>query len=323
MRILVTGGAGFIGSHLCERLVERGDDVVAVDSFDPFYDPAVKRRNLAALEGSARFRLVEADVCRPEALDAALGEEAFDVVVHLAARAGVRPSLERPLDYVRTNVEGTAAMLELARRRGTGAFVLGSSSSVYGDAAHVPFSESDPVGRPISPYAASKRAAELLGHTYAHLYGTSVLCLRFFTVYGPRQRPDLAIHKFARLMLDGGEVPVYGDGTTERDYTYVDDIVQGVEGGIRWALAHPGAFETVNLGESRTVSLAELLELLAAEMGVEPRIRRLPAQPGDVVRTFANVDKARSLLGYDPRVPVEEGIRRFVRWLRDEGIGAA
>ena len=323
MRILVTGGAGFIGSHLCERLVERGDDVVAVDSFDPFYDPAVKRRNLAALEGSARFRLVEGDVCEPEALDAALGEGAFDVVVHLAARAGVRPSLERPLDYVRTNVEGTAAMLELARRRGTGAFVLGSSSSVYGDAAHVPFSESDPVGRPISPYAASKRAAELLGHTYAHLYGTSVLCLRFFTVYGPRQRPDLAIHKFARLMLDGGEVPVYGDGTTERDYTYVDDIVQGVEGGIRWALAHPGAFETVNLGESRTVSLAELLELLAAEMGVEPRIRRLPAQPGDVVRTFANVDKARSLLGYDPRVPVEEGIRRFVRWLRDEGAGAA
>ncbi|MEW5927618.1 MAG: NAD-dependent epimerase/dehydratase family protein [Gemmatimonadota bacterium] len=323
MRILVTGGAGFIGSHLCERLVARGDDVVAVDNFDPFYDPAVKRRNLAALEGSPRFRPVEGDVCEPEALDAALGDAAFDVVVHLAARAGVRPSLERPLDYVRTNVEGTAAMLELARRRGTGAFVLGSSSSVYGDAAHVPFSESDPVGRPISPYAASKRGAELLGHTYAHLYGMAVLCLRFFTVYGPRQRPDLAIHKFARLMLDGGEVPVYGDGTTERDYTYVDDIVQGVEGGIRWALAHPGAFEVMNLGESRTVSLAELLELLSAALGVEPRIRRLPAQPGDVARTFANVDKARSLLGYDPRVPVEEGIRRFVRWLRDEGGGAA
>ena len=242
MRILVTGGAGFIGSHLCERLVARGDDVVAVDSFDPFYDPATKRRNLAALEGEPRFRLVEADVCEPEALDAALGDGAFDVVVHLAARAGVRPSLERPLDYLRTNVEGTGAMLELARRRGTGAFVLGSSSSVYGDAAHVPFSESDPVGRPISPYAASKRAAELVGHTYAHLYGMSVLCLRFFTVYGPRQRPDLAIHKFARLMAEGGELPVYGDGGTERDYTYVDDIVQGIEGGIRYALAHPGAF---------------------------------------------------------------------------------
>jgi UDP-glucuronate 4-epimerase len=319
VRILVTGGAGFIGSHLCERLVARGDDVVAVDNFDPFYDPAVKRRNLAALEGNPRFRLVEGDVCEPEALDAALGGGAFDLVVHLAARAGVRPSLERPLDYVRTNVEGTAAMLELARKRGTGAFVLGSSSSVYGDAAHVPFSESDPVGRPISPYAASKRGAELLGHTYAHLYGMSVLCLRFFTVYGPRQRPDLAIHKFARLMAAGGELPVYGDGTTERDYTYVDDVVQGVEGAIRYALAHPGAFEVVNLGESRTVSLAELLELLAAALGVEPRIRRLPAQPGDVARTFASVDKARSLLGYDPRVPIEEGIRRFVRWLAHEG----
>ncbi|HLL46760.1 MAG TPA: NAD-dependent epimerase/dehydratase family protein [Longimicrobiaceae bacterium] len=319
MRILVTGGAGFIGSHLCERLVARGDDVVAVDNFDPFYDPAVKRRNLAALEGNPRFRLVEGDVCEPEALDAALGGGAFDLVVHLAARAGVRPSLERPLDYVRTNVEGTAAMLELARKRGTGAFVLGSSSSVYGDAAHVPFSESDPVGRPISPYAASKRGAELLGHTYAHLYGMSVLCLRFFTVYGPRQRPDLAIHKFARLMAAGGEVPVYGDGTTERDYTYVDDVVQGVEGAIRYALAHPGAFEVVNLGESRTVSLAELLALLVGALGVEPRIRRLPPQPGDVARTFASVDKARSLLGYDPRVPIEEGIRRFVRWLAHEG----
>jgi UDP-glucuronate 4-epimerase len=323
VRILVTGGAGFIGSHLCERLVARGDDVVAVDNFDPFYDPAVKRRNLAALEGNPRFRLVEGDVCEPEALDAALGGGAFDLVVHLAARAGVRPSLERPLDYVRTNVEGTAAMLELARKRGTGAFVLGSSSSVYGDAAHVPFSESDPVGRPISPYAASKRGAELLGHTYAHLYGMSVLCLRFFTVYGPRQRPDLAIHKFARLMAAGGELPVYGDGTTERDYTYVDDVVQGVEGAIRYALAHPGAFEVVNLGESRTVSLAELLELLAAALGVEPRIRRLPAQPGDVARTFASVDKARSLLGYDPRVPIEEGIRRFVRWLAHEGAAPA
>lgn len=322
MRILVTGGAGFIGSHLCERLVARGDDVVAVDNFDPFYDPATKRRNLAALGGNPRFRLVVGDVCEPEALDAVLGEGALDVVVHLAARAGVRPSLERPLDYLRTNVEGTGAMLELARRRGTGAFVLGSSSSVYGDAAHVPFSESDPVGRPISPYAASKRGAELLGHTWSHLYGMSVLCLRFFTVYGPRQRPDLAIHKFARLMAEGGELPVYGDGSTERDYTYVDDIVQGIEGAIGYARAHPGAFELVNLGESRTVPLAELVELLAAEMGVEPRIRRLPAQPGDVARTYASVDKARSLLGYDPRVPIEEGIRRFVAWLRREGIGA-
>ncbi|HEX7239705.1 MAG TPA: SDR family NAD(P)-dependent oxidoreductase [Longimicrobiaceae bacterium] len=322
MRILVTGGAGFIGSHLCDRLVARGDEVIAVDSFDPFYDPVVKRRNLRALDRSRRFRLVEEDVCEPERVEAAVaGYGRLDAIVHLAARAGVRPSIDRPLDYVRVNVGGTAAMLEMARRLGVKVFVLGSSSSVYGDVARVPFVESDPAASPISPYAASKRAAELLCHTYAHLHGISAVCLRLFTVYGPRQRPDLAIHKFARAMLAGEEVPVYGDGTTERDYTYVDDVVQGIEGAVRFAAENPGAFEIVNLGESRTVSLAELVELLGEALGVEPQIRRLPAQPGDVARTCARVDKARSLLGYVPSVPIEEGLRRFVEWLRGEPQG--
>ena len=312
MRILVTGGAGFIGSHLCERLVARGDEVVAVDSFEPFYDPAVKRRNLAGLEGNARFRLVEADVCEPEALDAALGEGTFDVVVHLAARAGGRPSLGRPLADVRTNVEGTGAMLELARRRGIGAFVLGSSSSVYGDAAHVPFSESDPVGRPISPYAASKRGAELLCHTYAHLYGTTVLCLRFFTVYGPRQRPDLAIHKFARLMLAGRPIPVFGDGSTSRDYTYIDDIIRGLRGAMAYT-ATP--YEVINLGNTHTVTLREMIAGLEHALGVTARIERFPEQPGDVPQTWASVDKARALLGYAPSTSYDEGVTRFVEWL--------
>lgn len=321
MRVLVTGGAGFIGSHLCERLVAGGAEVVAVDNFDPFYDPAAKRRNLEGLQESPRFRLLEHDIADARAVDEALGPAEVDVVVHLAALAGVRPSLERPLDYLRTNVEGTGAMLELARRRGVRAFVFGSSSSVYGDSAPVPFTETDPVAHPISPYAASKRSGELICHTYAHLYGLATVCLRFFTVYGPRQRPDLAIRKFARLMAAGEEIPVFGDGTTERDYTYVDDIVQGIEGAIRYSLAHPGAFEVFNLGESRTVTLAELVDLLAAELGVEPRIRRLPPQPGDVRRTFARVEKARSLIGYAPSVPIEEGIRRFADWFRSEGEG--
>ncbi|HEX6750538.1 MAG TPA: NAD-dependent epimerase/dehydratase family protein [Longimicrobium sp.] len=319
MRVLVTGGAGFIGSHVCERLVARGHEVVTVDNFDPFYDPAIKQRNLADLLESGRFRLVVADICDLPAVEEGVGDDAIDVIVHLAAKAGVRPSLEHPRAYVRANVDGTAAMLELARRRGIRPFVFGSSSSVYGESASVPFSESDPAAHPISPYAATKRAAELVCHTYAHLYGLSVIALRFFTVYGPRQRPDLAIHKFARLMSEGRPVPFFGDGSTERDYTYVDDIVQGVEAAVDWArAARPGEFEVVNLGESRTTTLARLVELIAGALGVEPELDRQPAQPGDVPRTFANVDKARLLLGYDPRTPVEDGIPRFIEWFRSQ-----
>ena len=315
MKVIVTGGAGFIGSHLCTRLLERGDEVVAVDSFDAFYDPAVKRANVRALAQSHRFRLVEGDVRDPAALAAA---GAADVVVHLAARAGVRPSIEQPLLYSQVNLDGTTAVLEHARAAGIRRFVFGSSSSVYGNAARVPFRETDPVDHPLSPYAATKRAGELLCHTYHHLFGLSVVCLRFFTVYGPRQRPDLAIHKFGRLMLEGKPVPMFGDGSTERDYTYVDDIVQGIEGAVAFTGRDEPAFEIVNLGESRTTSLARLIELLGSALGVEPEVQRHPAQPGDVARTFADVTRARELLGYRPTTAVEEGIPRFVEWLRAE-----
>ena len=317
MRVLVTGGAGFIGSHVSERLVARGHDVVIVDSFDSFYDPAIKRRNIAQLLESGRATLIEQDICDATALNDALGSTSIDAIIHLAARAGVRPSLERPLDYVRTNVEGTQSMLELARARAIRPFVFGSSSSVYGDSTPVPFTETAPADTPISPYAATKRAAELLCHSHAHLFGLSVICLRLFTVYGPRQRPDLAIHKFVRLMASGEEIPFYGDGSTERDYTFVDDIVDGVGRALDWAVAAPAAaFEIVNLGESQTTSLAALVELISEALDLKPRLRRLPGQPGDVQRTCADVSRARKLIGYEPRTSMEDGIRRFVEWFR-------
>lgn len=315
--VLVTGGAGFIGSHLCRRLVERGLDVVAIDNFDPFYDPAVKRAGLRDMPEAGCFRLVEADVADARETDAALaaaGVAGAEVVVHLAARAGVRPSILEPLLYARVNLDGTVGALELARRLGCGRFVFGSSSSVYGDGDRVPFREDADVDRPISPYAATKRGGELLCRTYHHLYGLSVACLRFFTVYGPRQRPDLAIHKFTRLLAAGHPVPVYGDGGSERDYTWVDDVVQGIEGAVEYTGAHPCAFEVFNLGESRTTSLRRLVDLISGSLHVVPRIRPLPAQAGDVRRTFADVSRARALLGYAPSTPVEEGIPRFVEW---------
>lgn len=317
MRVLVTGGAGFIGSHVAERLVERGEEVVILDSFEPFYDPRIKRRNIGMLLSSGSATLVEADICDAAAVNQGLGRAPFHAIVHLAAKAGVRPSLDRPLEYVRTNVEGTVAMLELARQRSIRPFVMGSSSSVYGDSTPVPFTETDPVADPISPYAATKRAAELMCRSHAHLYGLTVACLRLFTVYGPRQRPDLAIHKFARLMTDGRPIPFFGDGETERDYTYVGDVVNGIEGALDWAVAaDPGDFEIVNLGESETTSLCELVELLSAELGIAAVIERLPSQPGDVQRTFASIAKARILFDYSPETSMEEGIRSFVEWFR-------
>ena len=321
MRVLVTGGAGFIGSHLTDRLIARGDDVVIVDSFDPFYDPSVKRANISGALNSGHASLVEADICDRPLLREKLAGEAIDAIVHLAARAGVRPSLERPIDYVRTNVEGTQSLLELARERGIRPFVMGSSSSVYGDSTPVPFREDVSADQPISPYAATKRAAELLCHAHAQLHGASIACLRLFTVYGPRQRPDLAIHKFARLMLRGEEIPLFGDGTTERDYTFVSDAADGIERALDWCVAAPaGAFEIVNIGESVTTSLSDLVEMLSRELKVSARIRRFPDQPGDVQRTFADISRARALLGYDPRTTMEEGIRAFADWLRAQPV---
>ena len=319
MDVVVTGGAGFIGSHLCERLLGRGHRVFAVDSFDPFYDPAAKRRNVEGMAGHPAFALLEHDVRDGAAVREALrarGAARADAVVHLAARGGVRPSIDDPALYARVNVEGTTAVLELARGLRAPGFVFASSSSVYGNDAPVPFAEDEPAARPISPYAASKRAGELLCHVYHHLYGLSVACLRLFTVYGPRQRPDLAIHDFTRRMAAGEPVPVFGDGSTRRDYTYVDDVVDGIEGALAFVAAHPGAYEVFNLGESDTVTLERLVALLAGALGVHPRVRRLPPQPGDVRATCADISRARRMLGYAPRIRIEEGIPRFVAWFR-------
>jgi len=314
MGMLVTGAAGFIASHLTERLLAAGHAVVGLDNFDDFYDPAIKEGNLTEARDHAGFTLVRGDIRDPETL-AGL-PEGIDTIVHIAARAGVRPSIAQPVLYYDVNVTGTLRLLEFARERGITRFMSASSSSVYGNNEKVPFSEDDRVDNPISPYAASKKAGELLCHSYTHLYGITCLNLRFFTVYGPRQRPDLAIHKFARLLAAGEEIPMFGDGTTQRDYTYIDDILQGVEGAIGWVGRHEGAFEIVNLGESRTIELREMIRVVAEELGIEPRIRPLPMQPGDVERTFADITKARRLLGYAPRWEFREGIREFVRWLR-------
>jgi len=320
---LVTGAAGFIGSHVVEALVAGDHRVVGLDNFDDFYPRTVKESNLARVLDAPAFRLVEGDV-RDARLVAGL-TTSDTVIVHLAARAGVRPSIEMPGLYTSVNVLGTATVLEAARLAGARRVVYASSSSVYGDTAPVPFQETWPAVQPISPYAATKRAAELLCATYAHLYSMRIIALRFFTVYGPRQRPDLAIHKFAQLMAEGRPVPFFGDGSTERDYTYIDDIVAGVLGAADWtgaAAAGAGAFEIVNLGESRTTRLDRLVELVSAALAGEgmpasPVLDRRPAQPGDVRRTCADITKARRLLGYAPTTTVEEGIPRFVRWFKE------
>ncbi len=317
-RILVTGGAGFIGSHLVDRLLSEGDwQVTVVDDFNDFYDPAIKRENAQRVASNPHYRLAEADIRDQGALREVFSEGRFQSVVHLAARAGVRPSLEQPELYVETNINGTLNLLQLAREHGIRQFVFGSSSSVYGINAKVPFSEDDPIRQPISPYAATKGAGELLCHTYTHLYGIHCVCLRFFTVYGPRQRPDLAIHKFARLISEGKPIPVFGDGTTRRDYTFVDDIIAGVRAAIDYAGDETKSpYEVINLGESRTVELRELIGLLEKELDLRAVIDRKELQPGDVPQTFADISKARALLGYDPQTQIEDGIRKFVEWFR-------
>lgn len=313
--ILITGGAGFIGSHLVDRLLSESEwQVFIVDDFNDFYDPAIKRANVNRHEKETHYRLFEADIRDKTALTRIFDEHTFACIVHLAARAGVRPSLKQPLLYAETNINGTMNLLELAREHGIKQFVFGSSSSVYGINAKVPFSEDDPIRQPISPYAATKAAGELLCHTYTHLYGIRSICLRFFTVYGPRQRPDLAIHKFARLMSEGKSIPVFGDGTTRRDYTFIDDIIAGVRAAIDYDKSD---YEVINLGESRTVELRELISLLEKELGVTAKIDRRPLQPGDVPQTFADITKARQLLGYSPETQIEEGIHRFVEWFQE------
>ena len=315
--ILVTGGAGFIGSHLTRRLLERGERVTALDDFNDFYDPALKRANAAAFAGRSDWRLVEGDIRDAARVDALFEREHFDAVVHLAARAGVRPSLLEPILYEEVNCIGTLRLLEAARRHGPANFVFASSSSVYGINEKVPFAEDDPVDLPISPYATTKRAGELLCFNYSHLYGLRTSCLRFFTVYGPAQRPEMAIAKFTDLIARGRTLPLYGSGQTRRDYTYVDDIVDGIVAALELA----PKFEIFNLGGSQTTTLIDLVHWIAGELGVEPRLEMLPEQPGDVPITFADVAKAGRLLGYAPKVPIREGLARYVAWYRSRPGG--
>jgi UDP-glucuronate 4-epimerase len=311
VNFLVTGGAGFIGSHVCERLLQTGHAVWALDDLNNFYDPQIKRRNLRDLQSLAKpFEFTHGDLTDRAALDELFGSVKFDQIIHLAARAGVRPSLAEPALYQRVNVEGTVNVLEAARLTGVKKITLASSSSVYGVNAKVPFAESDPIFSAISPYAASKLACEALGHVYHHLYGLDVVMLRFFTAYGPRQRPDLAIHKFARLIHAGKPIPVFGDGSTARDYTYISDIVDGIIACTQKTFG----YEIFNLGESQTVTLSRLIELLEAALGKKALLDRQPLQPGDVPITFADIAKARAQLGYQPRVKIEQGIALFVDW---------
>jgi len=315
--LLITGAAGFIGSHLVDRLLATNvERITVVDDFNDFYNPSIKRDNIREHLKDHRYSIHEADIRDRAALELIFNERNFDCVVHLAARAGVRPSLSEPQLYTETNINGTVNLLELARRHNVKQFVFGSSSSVYGINAKVPFSEDDPIRQPISPYAATKGAGELLCHTYSHLYGLRCVCLRFFTVYGPRQRPDLAIHKFAKLISQHKPIPVFGDGTTRRDYTYIDDIIDGVTAAIDYDQTN---YEVINLGESRTVELRELISLLEKELDTHAIIERQPPQPGDVPQTFADVSKARVLLNYQPKTPIEEGLQRFVEWFRVSG----
>lgn len=312
--LLVTGGAGFIGSHLVRRLLERGDRITVLDDFNDFYDPRHKRANVAPYLDDSGFRLVEGDIRDGQLVDDLFRAERFDAVIHLAARAGVRPSLSQPILYEEVNCIGTLHLLEAARRHGPQTFIFGSSSSVYGINRKLPFSETDEVNQPISPYATTKRSGELLCYNYHHLYQMRIACLRFFTVYGPRQRPEMAIHKFTDLIANGRRLSLFGDGSSRRDYTYVDDIVEGVVATLD--LAPP--FEILNLGGAETTRLIDLVNWLGEELAIEPRIEYLDLQPGDVPVTFADISKAGQLIGFSPRVGIREGLRRFVAWYRSE-----
>jgi len=312
--VLVTGGAGFIGSHVTARLLADGLSVVCIDDFNDYYDPAFKRANVAPFADNENWTLIEGDIRDADVVTRAYRKHGVSATVHLAARAGVRPSIREPRLYEEVNGIGTLNLLEAAHRWGAYTFVFGSSSSVYGINSKVPFSEEDPIVCPVSPYASTKRSNELTCYTYHHLYGLKVTCLRFFTVYGPRQRPEMAIYHFTERLARGQAVPRFGDGSTARDYTYVDDIVDGVIA----ALGGDAEYEIVNLGGSRTTTLQQLIEMIAGELGVPPAVEELPLQPGDVPVTFADVDKAKRLWGWEPKVPIEEGIARFVAWYKAE-----
>jgi len=312
--ILVTGGAGFIGSHLVDHLLDRAERVVCLDDFNDFYDPSLKRSNIARHLSSDNYQLIEGDIRDAHLLERLFADVHITKIVHLAARAGVRPSLERPLLYEDVNVRATVHLLELARKHKVDQFIFASSSSVYGGNTNLPFREDDRISRTVSPYAATKYAGELMCYTYHHLYGIPTTCLRFFTVYGPRQRPEMAIHKFTRLLYEGKPLPFFGKGDTARDYTYIDDIIQGVLA----AMDRPYPFEVFNLGESFTVTLSELVRLIQEISGRKAELQRMSNQPGDVEITYADISKARRLLGYDPQTPIRVGLEKFINWFESK-----
>jgi UDP-glucuronate 4-epimerase len=316
MNYLVTGGAGFIGSHLVERLLAEGHRVICLDNFDDFYDPALKRRNLTQALKDSKFCLVEGDLRDEDLLHKLFPEEKIEIVAHLAARAGVRPSIENPLLYADVNIRGTLNLLEACKKYKVRRVVFASSSSVYGNNLKVPFAEEDPVDNPISPYAATKKAGELICHTYHHLYGIDVACLRYFTVYGPRQRPEMAIHQFTRLIAEEKKVTLFGDGSSRRDYTYIEDAIEGTIA----ALGREHGYEIYNIGESQTTSLAQLVQWIEEQLKKRARVEYLPAQPGDVERTYADIRKAVQRLGYRARTDIREGLARFIRWYIEEGF---
>jgi len=316
MRIMVTGGAGFIGSHLVEKLLSAGYEVDILDNFNDFYNPEIKRNNISKCESYTGYRLLEGDTRDRKFLSKIFGDQEYDLVIHLAALAGVRPSLQHPLQYSEVNIVGTQNILEECRRKGIKKFIFASSSSVYGNNQNLPFRETDSVDFPISPYAATKKAGELICHTYHHLYDISMMCLRFFTVYGPRQRPDLAIYKFVDKISKGDTIKLYGDGTTARDYTFIDDIINGVMGAIKF-LENNHCFEVINLGESVTVSLIEMVQIISEEMGMKVNSEFVPMQPGDVTITYADISKAKRMIGYDPQTDFRSGIIRFLNWYKN------
>ncbi|ACZ09937.1 UDP-glucose 4-epimerase [Sebaldella termitidis] len=338
---LVTGGAGFIGSHLVEKLLKNGNKVINIDNFNEFYNYNIKVKNvldstgkiqknddgeikvnelqdLKKLVDSENYILEIVDITNMEILEEIFQRNEIDTVIHLAAMAGVRPSIEKPLLYEKVNIRGTMNILELINKYNIKKFICASSSSVYGNNEKVPFSEKDNVDRAISPYAATKKSCEIIGHSYHHLYDIDTIMLRFFTVYGPRQRPDLAIHKFTKAIIEEKEIPFYGDGTTQRDYTYIDDIIDGVLKSIIYLEKNKNIYEIINLGESETISLRKMVKTLENEIGKKAVLKKLSMQPGDVNRTFADISKAKELIGYDPKTKFEEGIKKFVNWYRNK-----
>lgn len=314
--ILVTGGTGFIGSHLVERLLEIGKRIICVDNFNYFYDPQIKRQNIKNSLRSRNFELIEYDIRNKQDLERVFRSHGINKIVHLAAMPGVRPSIQDPLLYQEVNIKGTINLLELSKENNIEHFIFTSSSSVYGVNSKLPFSEADKTSSPISPYAASKQAGELFCYIYYHLYHIPITCLRLFTVYGPRQRPEMAIHRFTTLIYQGKEIPMYGDGTSRRDYTYISDIIDGIIS----ALDREFDYEIINLGNSKTVELRELISLIEANLGKKAKTRSLPPQPGDLPITYADISKAKKLLNYNPQVDIEEGITRFVEWYKSGQI---